>query len=416
MSYYLQVLVGAFLLVALVVPLSNNIKEIRLKNIFAAVAVMIGFGFLLLSEYVAGFFAAVSAGVAKLSAATAEGTSFLFGTLFDAHPYAFALNVLPLIIVMSCISALLWHWRVLPMIIKGLSFACEKLFNLGGPISFGAAANVFVGQVEAPLFVKPYLSKMSKKELLILMTAGMATVSGSVMIALAGELESQFGGKNVLFINDVYVQGINIVQHFLTASILSIPAAIMYAEIMYPSNEITKQIKSSKEEKIYAGSMDAITKGTKDGLNIAVNVAAILIAILALVSILDGFLNLLVSDLSLQKILGWIFAPIAWLMGVPWIESAAAAELLGLKLATNEFVAYIQLGQLPPDFFTERTKVIILYALCGFANFSSIGILISGIGAMAPERIKDLIQVSGKALIGATLASCFSGLVAGLFV
>ena len=162
--------------------------------------------------------------------------------------------------------------------------------------------------------------------------------------------------------------------------------------------------------------MDAITKGTKDGLNIAVNVAAILIAILALVSIVDGFLSLIMSDLSLQKILGWIFAPIAWLMGVPWGEAALAAELLGLKLATNEFVAYIQLGSLDPEYFTERTKVIVLYALCGFANFSSIGILISGIGAMAPERIKDLIQVSGKALVGATLASCFSGLIAGLFV
>ncbi len=403
MGYYLQVLLGVIFLVAVVVPLSNNIKEIKIKNILAAIAVMIGFGFLLLSEYVAGFFAAVSAGVAKLSSATAEGTSFLFGSLFEAHPYAFALNVLPLIIVMSCISALLWHWRILPLIIKGLSYVCEKLFNLGGPISFGAAANVFVGQVEAPLFVKPYLSRMSKKELLILMTAGMATVSGSVMIALAGELENQFAG-------------INIVQHFLTASILSIPAAIMYAEILYPSNEITHQISDVREENIYAGSMDAITKGTKDGLNIAVNVAAILIAILALVSIVDGFLSLIVSDLSLQKILGWIFAPIAWLMGVPWGEAASAAELLGLKLATNEFVAYIQLGGLDPEYFSERTKVIVLYALCGFANFSSIGILISGIGAMAPERIKDLIQVSGKALVGATLASCFSGLIAGLFV
>tara|TARA_E500000081_G_scaffold112314_1_gene114693 strand:+ start:3102 stop:4313 length:1212 start_codon:yes stop_codon:yes gene_type:complete len=403
MGYYLQVLLGVIFLVAVVVPLSNNIKEIKIKNILAAIAVMIGFGFLLLSEYVAGFFAAVSAGVAKLSSATAEGTSFLFGSLFEAHPYAFALNVLPLIIVMSCISALLWHWRILPLIIKGLSYVCEKLFNLGGPISFGAAANVFVGQVEAPLFVKPYLSRMSKKELLILMTAGMATVSGSVMIALAGELENQFAG-------------INIVQHFLTASILSIPAAIMYAEILYPSNEITHQISDVREENIYAGSMDAITKGTKDGLNIAVNVAAILIAILALVSIVDGFLSLIVSDLSLQKILGWIFAPIAWLMGVPWGEAASAAELLGLKLATNEFVAYIKLGSLDPQDFTERTKVIVLYALCGFANFSSIGILISGIGAMAPERIKDLIQVSGKALVGATLASCFSGLIAGLFV
>ena len=402
MEYYLQVLVGGLVLIAVTVPLSDNYKQIKVKNIFFAILMMFVFAFILLNDFVNNFFEALSNGVAKLSSATAEGTSFLFGSLFEAHPYIFALNVLPLIIVMSCISALLWHWRVLPLIIKGLSYVCERLFNLGGPVSFGAAANVFVGQVEAPLFVRPYLKTMSNKELLILMTAGMATVSGSVMIALAGQLENQF-------------EGLNVVQHFLTASILSVPAAIMYAEIMSPSTDVTHNLKSSEEKNIYQGSMDAITRGTRDGLGIAVNVAAIVLAVLALVSIVDGFLSIF-GDISLQKILGYIFAPICWLMGVPWNESANAAELLGIKLATNEFVAYIQFGSLDPEYFTERTKVILLYALCGFANFSSVGILISGIGAMAPERRIDLIKVSGKALIGATLASCMSGLVAGIFV
>ena len=402
MEYYLQVLIGGLVLIAVTVPLSDNYKQIKVKNIFFAILMMFVFAFILLNDFVNNFFEALSNGVAKLSSATAEGTSFLFGSLFEAHPYIFALNVLPLIIVMSCISALLWHWRVLPLIIKGLSYVCERLFNLGGPVSFGAAANVFVGQVEAPLFVRPYLKTMSNKELLILMTAGMATVSGSVMIALAGQLENQF-------------EGLNVVQHFLTASILSVPAAIMYAEIMSPSAEITHNLKSSEEKNIYQGSMDAITRGTRDGLGIAVNVAAIVLAVLALVSIVDGFLSIF-GDISLQKILGYIFAPICWLMGVPWNESANAAELLGIKLATNEFVAYIQFGSLDPEYFTDRTKVILLYALCGFANFSSVGILISGIGAMAPERRIDLIKVSGKALIGATLASCMSGLVAGIFV
>ena len=402
MEYYLQVLIGGLALIAVTVPLSDNYKQIKVKNIFFAILMMFVFAFILLNDFVNNFFEALSNGVAKLSSATAEGTSFLFGSLFEAHPYIFALNVLPLIIVMSCISALLWHWRVLPLIIKGLSYVCERLFNLGGPVSFGAAANVFVGQVEAPLFVRPYLKTMSNKELLILMTAGMATVSGSVMIALAGQLENQF-------------EGLNVVKHFLTASILSVPAAIMYAEIMSPSIDVTHNLKSSEEKNIYQGSMDAITRGTRDGLGIAVNVAAIVLAVLALVSIVDGFLSIF-GDISLQKILGYIFAPICWLMGVPWNESANAAELLGIKLATNEFVAYIQFGSLDPEYFTERTKVILLYALCGFANFSSVGILISGIGAMAPERRIDLIKVSGKALIGATLASCMSGLVAGIFV
>ena len=161
--------------------------------------------------------------------------------------------------------------------------------------------------------------------------------------------------------------------------------------------------------------MDAVTRGTKDGLNIAVNVAAILIAVLALVSIVDGFLGLIMEGLSLQSILGYVFAPICWMMGVPWSEATGAAELLGIKLATNEFVAYTQFGGMDPETFSERTKVIILYALCGFANFSSVGILISGIGSMAPEKRIDLIEVSGKALVGATLASCFTGLIAGLF-
>ena len=401
--YYLQIIIGAIILTAIAVPLSNNYKAIKIKNIIAAMGAMILFGFILLNPYVAGFFEVISAGVTKLSSATAEGTTFVFGSLFENNPFVFALNVLPLIIVMASISALLWHWRILPLVIKGFSYVCEKLFGLGGPISFGAAANIFVGQVEAPLFVRPYLSKMSKKELLILMTAGMATISGSIMIALSEVLVDQF-------------EGINTVQHFLTASILSVPGAIMYAEIMYPSEEITHQIEDLKEEKIYSGSMDAITKGTKDGLSIAVNVAAILISVLALVSIVDGILGLISTDLSLQKILGYIFTPISWLMGVPWSEVSGAAELLGIKIATNEFVAYIQLGSLDPALFSDRTKVIVLYALCGFANFSSVGILISGIGSMAPERIPDLIQVSGKALVGATLASCLTGLVAGLFV
>ena len=401
--YYLQIILGAIILTAIAVPLSNNYKAIKVKNIVAAMGAMVLFAFILLNPYVAGFFEVISAGVAKLSSATAEGTTFVFGSLFENNPFVFALNVLPLIIVMASISALLWHWRILPLVIKGFSYVCEKLFGLGGPISFGAAANIFVGQVEAPLFVRPYLSKMSKKELLILMTVGMATISGSIMIALSEVLVNQF-------------EGINTVQHFLTASILSVPGAIMYAEIMYPSEEITHQIEDIKEEKIYSGSMDAITKGTKDGLSIAVNVAAILISVLALVSIVDGLLGLLSTDLSLQKILGYIFTPISWLMGVPWSEVSGAAELLGIKIATNEFVAYIQLGSLDPALFSDRTKVIVLYALCGFANFSSVGILISGIGSMAPERIPDLIQVSGKALVGATLASCLTGLVAGLFV
>jgi CNT family concentrative nucleoside transporter len=287
-----------------------------------------------------------------------------------------------------------------------ISKACQKLFNIGGPVGLGAAANVFIGQVEAPLLIKPYVGKLSNKELLILMTAGMATVAGSVMVALISILEVQFAS-------------VNLIQHFLTASVLSVPAAIMYANIMIPSNEITDSSESSNT-KVYNSTMDAITTGTAQGSNIAVSVGTILIAVIALVYIANSFLSLIGGyigiNLSIEMILGYLFAPITWLMGIPWNEAIIAGELLGLKTTLNEFVAYPALASLEDGVMSERSKLITFYSLCGFANFSSVGILISGIGAMAPERKDDLIKVSFKALVAATLASCMTGLVVGCFI
>ena len=307
---------------------------------------------------------------------------------------------------MSCVSAILWYWGVLPFIVNLISKACQKLFNIGGPVGLGAAANVFIGQVEAPLLIKPYVSKLSNKELLILMTAGMATVAGSVMVALISILEVQFAS-------------VNLIQHFLTASVLSVPAAIMYANIMIPSNEITDSSESSNT-KVYNSTMDAITTGTAQGSNIAVSVGTILIAVIALVYIANSFLSLIGGyigiNLSIEMILGYLFAPITWLMGIPWNEAVIAGELLGLKTTLNEFVAYPALASLEDGVMSERSKLITFYSLCGFANFSSVGILISGIGAMAPERKDDLIKVSFKALVAATLASCMTGLVVGCFI
>ena len=300
-----------------------------------------------------------------------------------------------------------WFWYLLPVIFGSISKIFEKLFNIGGPIGLGATANIIMGQVEAPLLVRPYLSRMSEKELLILMTAGMSTVSGSIMIALVSMLYPQF-------------PDINLIQHLVSASILSIPAAIMYANIMIPSSKITN-FDGSSVPKVYDSSMDAITRGTRDGLEICLNVAAILIAFIALVSLLNSILGIAgnwigLNDLSLQLILGYIFFPIVWLMGVPTSEALVGAELLGLKTALNEFVAYGALANIEPDLLSDKSKLIILYGLCGFANFSSVGILVTGISAMAPERKNDLIKVSLKALIGATLASCMTGLVIGLLI
>ena len=414
----IQIVIGFIGLILIAIPFSNNKSSINIKHIFAAIILQIILAFALIKiPFIVQIFAYLSEGVTALQTATQEGAEFVFGYLSNSssspfensgtgNSMIFAFQILPLIIVISALSALLWFWNILPLIIRAISKVFEKLFNIGGPIGLGATANIIMGQVEAPLLVKPYLSRMTEKELLILMTAGMSTVSGSIMIALVSMLAPQF-------------PDINLIQHLVSASILSIPAAIMYANIMIPSNEVTN-FDGASVPKVYESSMDAITRGTKDGLDICLNVAAILIAFIALVSLLNSILGICggwigISDLSLQLILGYIFFPIVWLMGVPLSETLASAELLGLKTALNEFVAYGALANIEPGILSERSKLITLYALCGFANFSSVGILVSGISAMAPERKNDLIKVSLKALIGATLASCMTGLVIGIF-
>ena len=414
----LQILIGFVGLVCIAIPFSQNRTSINYRYIFVAIIFQIILAFALLKiPFIVQIFAYLSDGVSSLQAATQEGAEFVFGYLsnssnspFEAsgagNSMIFAFQILPLIIVISSLSALLWFWNILPLIIRAVSKVFEKLFNIGGPIGLGATANIIMGQVEAPLLVRPYLSRMSEKELLILMTAGMSTVSGSIMIALVSMLQPQF-------------PDLNLIQHLVSASILSIPAAIMYANIMIPSAEVTN-FDGNSIPKVYDSSMDAITRGTRDGLDICLNVGAILIAFIALVSLLNSILGIAggwvgITDLSLQLILGYVFFPIVWLMGIPLSETLASAELLGLKTALNEFVAYGALANIEPGALSERSKLITLYALCGFANFSSVGILVSGISAMAPERKNDLIKVSLKALVGATLASCMTGLVIGIF-
>ena len=411
---FLHIFVGFIGLIAIAVPFSNDYKIINYRYILYGIISQLFLAAILLKlPFVINFFELLGNGVTILQNATVEGAGFVFGypPSDDASVYrslleTFAFGVLPYIIVMSCISAILWHWGILPFLVNIISKACQKLFNIGGPVGLGAAANVFIGQVEAPLLIKPYINKLSNKELLILMTAGMATVAGSVMVALISILEVQF-------------ENVNLIQHFLTASILSVPAAIMYANIMIPSNEITDSNDESAP-KVYSSTMDAITTGTTQGSNIAVSVGTILIAVIALVYIVNAFLGTVGGyfglNLSIELLLGYIFAPITWLMGIPWNEAVVAGELLGLKTTLNEFVAYPALANLEPGLLSERSKLITFYSLCGFANFSSIGILISGIGAMVPERKNDLIEVSFKALVAATLASCMTGLVVGCFI
>ncbi len=409
----IQTIIGFIGLIAIAIPFSESYKNINYKYIFIGILAQLILAVILIKvPFVIKGFDYLNEGVLVLQSATSEGASFVFGyppPFEQTEPNllaTFAFGILPYIIVMACISAILWHWRVLPFIVNLISKACQKLFNIGAPVGLGAAANVFVGQVEAPLLIRPYVNKLSNKELLILMTAGMATVAGSVMIALIDILE-------VAFPDEI------LIQHFLTASLLSVPAAIMYANIMIPSNAIT-DFNEDNAPKVYRSTMDAVTKGTSDGASIAISVGTILIAVVALVYIINTFLGFIGSqigfDLSIEIILGYIFAPIAWLMGIPWDDAILAGELLGLKTALNEFYAYPALASNEYASLSDRSKLITFYSLCGFANLSSVGILITGIAAMAPDRKEDLIKVSFKALVGATLASCMTGLIVGIFI
>ena len=413
---YLQPVIGFFVLLLLGAIFSTNIKKIKIRYLINAIVIQFALAFLLLKwTVITDFFEILSRGVLALTSATDSGVAFVFGYLATGAPgapfevinpggtFIFAFGGLVLVIVVSAFSALLWHWRVIPFIVNGLSYLFKKPLNVGGPVGLSATANVFLGQVEAPLLVRPYLATMTKHELLILMTVGMSTIAGSIMATL-----------NLMLFN---VYGASLIGHFLTASIISVPAAIMYANMMIPSEEKT-DFPSHHDEKMYRSSIDAITEGTRSGLDIFLNIMALLIVVLSLVALVNMSLAELPhfngQALSLERMAGWIFSPLAWCMGIPWHESQLAGELLGIKTMTNEFIAYIRLAEIDASLLSERTRLIMLYALCGFANLSSVGILISGMGAMAPDRKDDLIAVSGRALVAAVLASCMTGFIVGI--
>ena len=416
MTYYPEIIIGGVALIFLGVIFSDNIKKINLKYLLNAIVLQFLLAILLIKvPLITSFFESLSQGVLALKAATDQGTGFVFGYLADGAPKPFEVvnpasaNIfifsgLMLIIVVSALAAILWHWRVLPIVIKAISTLFKKPLNIGGPVGLSATANIIFGQVEAPLLIKPYLKKMTRHELLTLMIVGMSTISGGVMVVYTTMLA------------DLY--GISLIGHFLTASIISVPAAIMYANIMMPSDQKTEDQNQIKESSLYKSTLDALTRGTQDGLNITLSIAALLLVLISLVTLVNFALTGLPliggEFISLERVAGWIFSPIAWCMGIPWSEAQLGGSLLGVKTILNEFVAYVNLAGIDASDLSEKSRLIMLYALCGFANLSSVGILLSGISAMVPERKDDLISVSGKALVGATLASCFTGLVVGI--
>lgn len=358
-------------------------------------------------------FLALNDAVLSLQQATQAGTSFVFGYLgggdlpFDEpHPgaaFVLAFQALPLILVLSALSALLWHWRILRAVVKGFTWALKRSLGIGGPAGVATTANVFVGMVEAPILIRPVFAKLTRPDLFLVMTAGMATIAGTVMVLYAAILGPVLEGA---------------LGHILTASILSVPAAVVVARLMLPAAAAASPDDESIPVTDYASSMDAVTRGTGEGLRLLLNVVAMLIVLVALVSLLNACLGLLPDvggeALTLQRILGWLFAPLAWCLGLPWEEAVTGGRLLGTKTALNELIAYLDFAALPADALGERSRLILTYALCGFANLGSLGIMIGGLSALSPERQAEIVSLGGRSIVAGTLATCMTGTIVGL--
>ena len=411
----IQSLIGIVALILIAIPFSESIQKIKVKFIIYALLIQTSLAFILLEiPFISSFFDVMSMAVESLRLSAIEGSSFVFGYLGGGEaPFEvsnnqnlpiFAFTFLPMLIFLSALSALLWHWKILPFLIKLLAKLFEKPLDAKGPIGLAATANIFLGQLEAPLLIKPYLNKMNQRDLLIIMTVGMSTIAGSVMVLYITWLDDKFTG---------------VIGHFLTASILSVPAAIMFSNILIPSAQT--ELKTAREDmNMYESSMDAISVGTKDGLNMFLSVIASLIVFLSLVALADFILGVLPNvygePISLQRIAALIFAPMAWFMGIPFAEIIPAGNLLGTKTIFNELIAFNDLRDLDINILSERSQLIMLYGICGFANISSVGILLGGLSAICPDIRGTLLKIAFRALFAATLASCLTGTVVSLFI
>ena len=410
-----RAILGLFVITGIAWLLSENKKRFPWKIVVGAVAMMYAFTLLLFGvPIIRAGLDSVNSGINVLIAATREGTAFVFGPVIGDQAKweqlvgtpgpIFIFQLLPLVIVIGSLSAILWHWGVLKVITNGFAFIFQRTMGMGGPTSLSVAANIFMGQTEAPLLNKPYLKVMTRSELLIVMATGFATIAGSVLVVYVTLLRDTLPA---------------VAAHLITVSIIASPAAVALAMVMIPETETTSKSSGETDFK-YHSTMDAFASGATDGIAIIWNIATMLIAALALVYIANAILgafpvminwNGVDQRLSLDMILGWMFAPLMYMAGVPINEAAQAGTFVGQKTVFTEFVAFINLGSLPPEAMTERTRTIVTYAICGFANFGSMGILIGGLSIMCPERRPDFLSLAWKTLFSGTLATIMAAAV-----
>jgi CNT family concentrative nucleoside transporter len=409
----LQSLLGLVVIVAACWGLSENRKVFPWRLTLGAIAVQAVLIFVTFavpgSQVVLD---AINNGVKGLELATEEGTKFVFGYLAGgAQPYpvqdelalfTFAFKVLPLILVISALSALLWHWKILKWVTHGFGFIFQRTMGLGGASALAVAANIFLGMIESPIVIRAYLDKLTRSELFLMMVVGLATVAGSTMVAYASILAPVLP---------------NAAGHVLVASIVSAPAGVLLARIMIPETPGQGGAVADYGSALkYDSAIDAIVKGTADGLMVVLNISAVLIvfvALVALVNVMVGGIVLFDAPLTVERVLGWLFMPVAWLTGVEWADAGKAGGLLGVKLTLTEFVAFIRLGGIPDGEITERTRMLMTYALCGFANIGSVGITVTGLSVLMPERREEVLGLVWKALFAGFLATLMTAAVVG---
>ncbi|MBT7085865.1 MAG: nucleoside:proton symporter [Desulfobacterales bacterium] len=412
---FLQGIAGLFVFIAAAWAISENKNAVHLKTIVTGVLIQFAVGAILIKVTMFRvIFLKLNRVILSIEESTSAGTSFVFGYLgggefpFDvtgpAHTFLLAFRALPLVLVMSALSALLFYWKILPLIVRCFSWALCKTMGIGGAEGLGVSANIFIGMVESPLLIRPYLKYMTRSEIFTLMTCGMATIAGTVMVLYASML------MNVIP---------DIMGHILTASIISVPAAITIAKVMIPeTEELTSGELITSDEAL--NSMDAVTKGTIQGIQLLINIIGMLIVLVALIHLINIILGIFPDfrsqPVTLQRALGGIMAPVVWLMGIPWHEAPIAGELMGTKTVLNELIAYLNMSRLAEGTLSSKSLIIMTYALCGFANPGSLGIMIGGMGTMAPERRDEIVSLGLKSIIAGTIATCMTGAIVGILV
>jgi CNT family concentrative nucleoside transporter len=412
---HLQSTLGILAILALAWLISENRRAVNWRQAGIALGVTLVLALVMLKvPKVEVVFGLINDAVNAIATATKAGTSFVFGYVgggplpFDVKEptatFILGFQALPVMLVMSVLSSLLFYWGIMPPIVRGFSRALEKTLDVGGAVGLSTAANIFVGQVEAPLFIRPYLAKLSRAEMFVVMTGGMAGIAGTVFVLYATILANAIPDA---------------AGHIVVCSVLGAPAAILISFIMVPDpGERHTGGALGEVEQVASSTMDAIVKGTGAGLELLLNIVAMLIVFIALVYLANAMLGLLPdlfgAPVTLQRLLGWVMAPICWLMGIPWTQAVTAGGLMGIKTILNELVAYLQLAALPADALDPRSRLIMLYAMCGFANFGSLGIMIAGLSTMCPEKRDEVVSLGLKSIVSGTLTTCLLGAIVGV--